>query len=81
MHSVLLPFYRTGTWSVATSLLTPTLANADVVTDWNDAALDRDPRRSHCPTFLFQSFLSLRGIRVIGGLRLQRFNTAKPLFA
>lgn len=40
MKSIHFPFCRTGTWSVATALLIATLARADVVTDWNNAALD-----------------------------------------
>ena len=48
MKSMLFPFCRTGTWSVATALFITTLAHADVVTDWNNAALDAI-RNGHTP--------------------------------
>jgi membrane-associated phospholipid phosphatase len=48
MKNMLFPFCRTGTWSVTTALLIATLANADVVTDWNNAALDAI-RNGHTP--------------------------------
>jgi len=40
MKNMLFAFCKTGTWSIATALLIATLAHADVVTDWNNAALD-----------------------------------------
>src|SRR5215471_14735610 len=48
MKSMLFPFCRTRTWSVATALFITTLAHADVVTDWNNAALDAI-RNGHTP--------------------------------
>jgi membrane-associated phospholipid phosphatase len=40
MKRIPFPLHRTGVWSVVTGLLIVTLAHADVVTDWNNAALD-----------------------------------------
>jgi hypothetical protein len=48
MKNMLFPFCRTGTWCIAAALLIATLANADVVTDWNNAALDAI-RDGHTP--------------------------------
>jgi membrane-associated phospholipid phosphatase len=40
MKRIPFPLHRTGVWSVVTGLLIVTLADADVVTDWNAAALN-----------------------------------------
>ena len=40
MKRMLFPLHRTGVWSVVTGLLIVTLTHADVVTDWNNAALE-----------------------------------------
>jgi membrane-associated phospholipid phosphatase len=40
MKRIPFPLHRTGVCSVVTGLLIVTLAHADVVTDWNNAALD-----------------------------------------
>src|SRR5215470_11654985 len=48
MKSMLFASCRTGTLSVTTALLIANLANADVATDWNNAALDAI-RNGHTP--------------------------------
>jgi hypothetical protein len=48
MKRIPFPLHRTGAWSLVTILLIGTVANADVVTDWNNAALDAI-RNGHTP--------------------------------